>query len=150
MPEAVKTLEVVRDIDSIWEFISDLRNWAPCMPGYQSMETINDQESLWRLKGDAGIFKRVVPFVVRIEETVAPTRIRFTLVGKGEPVEGSGTYSAEALGPDLTRITFTLLLGGKGMAKPIIDSLLGITLQRDADHLVQNILQVLQVEAPAG
>lgn len=150
MPEAVKCIEVTQDIDSLWVFVSDLRNWAPCMPGYQSMELVNEKESLWRLKGDVGIFKRVVPFIVRIHEMAAPSRIHFTLSGKGEPVEGGGTYTAEALEPGRTRITLALSMEGRGMAKPVIDSLLGMTLQRDADRLVANILGALKVESPAG
>lgn len=143
MPQANVSGRINLPIETVWEFIKDMKNWAPCMPGYISFEEIDDNVSIWRLKGDVGIFQRAVNFTVNITEKVAPERIAFTLEAKGEGIVGSGAYTAKPAGDSETDMEFMLDMSGQGMAKPIINALLSKTLPRDCQKLKENLIEVL-------
>jgi hypothetical protein len=92
MPEAVTQLEVALSREAVWDFVKDMNHWAPMLTGYQKHEIISDTQSRWTLKGDVGILSRTVELEVNITEWSGPDRVRFTLRGLNEAVEGAGTF----------------------------------------------------------
>lgn len=90
MPEVEYTTTMQRPIDDVWNFVQDMDNWAPFMTGYQEHEKLNDQESIWTLKGDVGVLARTVKLKANITEWSGPERVEFTLDGLNEPVTGGG------------------------------------------------------------
>ena len=82
-------------IARIWDFVQDMDNWAPLLTGYQKHEKLSETESLWTVKGDVGVLARVVQFRVEVVEWSAPERVRFTLRGLNEQMEGEGSFSLE-------------------------------------------------------
>jgi|HigsolmetaAR203D_1030402.scaffolds.fasta_scaffold01157_3 carbon monoxide dehydrogenase subunit G len=143
MPQVTVGGRIGLPIETVWEFIKDMKNWAPCMPGYISFEEVDDKVSVWRLKGDVGIFQRAVNFNVTITEKVPPEKIAFTLEAKGEGIAGGGTYTAKPAGESETEMEFVLELNGQGMTKPVINALLSKTLPRDCETLKKNLIEVL-------
>ena len=77
----------------IWDFVRDMDNWASFVTGYQGHEKHSDSESLWTVKGDVGVLARSVQFRVNIVEWAGPERVRFTLLGLNEQLEGEGEFS---------------------------------------------------------
>ena len=116
MPVAIENGRVDLNIETMWDFIKDMGNWAPCMPGYVSFQEVDENVSIWTLKGDVKIFKRKVDFHVTVTERVAPDTIAFTLVAEKEGIRGEGTYKAIAVGNDATDLEFNLNMEGSGMA----------------------------------
>ena len=143
MPEAHVSGRIGLPIGDVWEFIKDMKNWAPCMPGYISFEEVDDTVSIWRLKGDVGLFQRAVSFTVTITEKVPPERIAFTLDAKADGITGGGMYRARPAGENETEMEFALELNGVGMARPVINALLAKTLPRDVQKLKDNLVDVL-------
>lgn len=92
MPEVTHSTVLNLAPETIWDFVSDMNNWAPFMTGYQKHEVIDDRQSIWTLKGDVGILSRSVELRVQIVEWSGPERVRFTLEGLNEAVEGDGTF----------------------------------------------------------
>ena len=46
------TIDVARA--TVWEFVKDINNWAPFARGYQEHEVLNENESVWTVKGEVG------------------------------------------------------------------------------------------------
>ncbi|WP_102347693.1 CoxG family protein [Bacillus sp. Marseille-P3661] len=146
MPIAKEHGRVNQNIHTMWDFIKDMENWAPCMPGYVSFKEVDKNVSIWCLKGDVGIFKRKVDFTVTVTERVAPDRIAFTLEAKTEGIKGVGSYKAVAVGDDATDVEFNLDMSGQGLAAKVVNVLLSKTLPRDCKILKDNLTKVLESE----
>jgi len=90
MPEVQYTTAIDLPREAIWAFVKDMNNWAPLLTGYQSHEIIDEQDSIWTLKGDVGVLARVVRLKAHITEWNGPSKVAFTLSGINEAVEGDG------------------------------------------------------------
>ena len=82
-------------IARVWDFVRDMDNWAPFLTGYQKHEKYSQTESTWTVKGDVGVLARIVQFRVEIVEWSGPHRVRFTLKGLNEQMEGEGSFTME-------------------------------------------------------
>ncbi len=92
MPETEYTTTARLPVDVIWDFVKEMDNWAAFVTGYQSHEKLNENESVWVLKGDVGVLARRLRFRVRVTEWAGPERVRFELEGLNEPMQGSGSF----------------------------------------------------------
>ena len=90
MPEVAYTTVMRSPLDAVWQFVSDMNNWAPFLTGYQKHEVIDGTDSLWTLKGDVGILSRKVELRAHVTEWAPNERVAFTLTGVNEVVEGGG------------------------------------------------------------
>lgn len=98
MPEVDHTATVAKPILEVWDFVKEMDNWAPLLTGYQRHEKINDDESIWFVKGELGGMTRVAEFHVQVTEWAAPDRVTFVMRGLHEPVTGVGEFFAQQLG----------------------------------------------------
>lgn len=90
MPTISYSTRVNAPPEAVWDFAKKIGNWAPFVKGYQGHEELNEQESIWTLKGDIGVLARTSQFQVRIAEWVEGERVAFTLEGMDEPLTGHG------------------------------------------------------------
>jgi len=95
VPEVEYSTTAKLPVETIWEFVREMDNWAPFVAGYQSHEKQSEKDSSWVLKGDVGVLARTVKFAVHIEEWNGPSRVTFSLTGVNEPMQGSGTFLLE-------------------------------------------------------
>ena len=95
MAEATYATTARLPVETIWDFVREMDNWARFVTGYQSHEKRSETESLWTLKGDVGVLSRTLTFRVQIAEWAGPERVRFELAGLNEPMTGSGTFRLE-------------------------------------------------------
>ncbi len=79
-------------VDTIWDFVKEMDNWAPLLTGYQAHEKQSDTDSLWTVKGDVGVLARIVKLKVHITEWNGPERVSFDLEGVNEPLNGQGVF----------------------------------------------------------
>jgi len=92
MAQAEYVTRVAAPVAQVWEFVHEMDNWAAFLRGYQSHEKQGERDSVWVLKGDVGAVTRTVKFHVRIDEWEAPARVRFTLRGLNEEMNGGGSF----------------------------------------------------------
>lgn len=92
MAEAEYVTRVAAPVARVWEFVHEMDNWAAFLRGYQSHEKQGERDSVWVLKGDVGAVTRTVKFHVHIDEWDAPVRVRFTLRGLNEEMNGGGSF----------------------------------------------------------
>ena len=79
-------------IETIWDFVKEMDNWADLVTGYQSHEKQSDEDSTWVLKGDLGPMSRMLKLQVHITEWSGPERVTFELKGINELMDGHGTF----------------------------------------------------------
>jgi carbon monoxide dehydrogenase subunit G len=92
VPEVEFATTTKLPLETVWEFVQEMDNWATFVRGYQSHEKQGEKDSIWLLKGDVGVLARTVKFKVHIDEWAPPARVVFSLEGVNEPMKGSGTF----------------------------------------------------------
>jgi len=95
LAEAEYTTTANLPVDLIWDFVEEMDNWARFVTGYQSHEKRSDTESLWTLKGDAGVLARKLVLQVDITEWSPGKRAAFRLKGLNEAMNGEGVFTLE-------------------------------------------------------
>lgn len=106
MAETEYTTTARLPVETIWNFVQEMDNWAPYLTGYQSHEKSSDTESVWVLKGDVGVLSRTLKFRVTITEWSGPQRVVFELEGLNEAMTGGGRFEMEAYAdPDAPPVT---------------------------------------------
>lgn len=147
MPEAEHILEVKVPLSKVWDFVSDMDQWAPLVPGYVSHEKKGDRESLWTLKGDVGILTKKVTFQINIVEWTQPRKVAFTMKGVNENVSGKGYFLGEALTPETTMITGHLELQQGGSMGPMVNSLFKVVMPKVTKNFVESMAAKIQEPA---
>ncbi len=98
MAEAEYSTSAALPIDTIWEFVREMDNWAHMLTGYQEHRKESEHDSVWTLKGDVGVLARVVKFRVRVTEWAGPERVSFELEGLNEQMSGDGEFRMSGAG----------------------------------------------------
>ncbi len=96
MPETQYSTTARLRVETIWDFVKDMDNWAPLLTGYQTHTKESETDSVWTLKGDVGALARTVKFRAHVTEWAGPDRVSFELVGLNEQMEGGGSFRIQA------------------------------------------------------
>ena len=133
----------------VWEFVRDMNNWAPLTRGYQSHEVLNDQESVWTVKGDLGPISRITKVHVTITEWVEGERVGFTVRGLNEPISGEGAIRLGDNGnAGQTQIRGEATIAFGGSLGPVVNELIAPFIRSGADELVTKITLAVTGQAP--
>jgi carbon monoxide dehydrogenase subunit G len=111
-------------VETIWEFVQEMDNWAPFLTGYQSHEKQSETESLWVLKGDVGVLARTLQFKVRITEWSGPKRVVFELEGVNEQMAGGGRFEMAAFEQPEAGASLPVQVPQSGVVSRIVQSVL--------------------------
>ncbi|WP_010651366.1 CoxG family protein [Oceanobacillus massiliensis] len=139
MPNGKHTVQVDRPIDAVWDFVSDINNWAPLVPGYIEHEIINEKQSTWKFVSDIGVIRRKLYMKVNITEWREPTKVTFDLKGINEKFSGSGYFEAEKVTDSSTLITGYLEIKPGGVLAPALKPALRSVLPKTAAGLTEAI-----------
>ncbi|MED3563370.1 SRPBCC family protein [Bacillus xiapuensis] len=135
MPSGMHQIVMDLPIETIWDFVKEMNNWAPLVPGYIRHEKLNDRQSTWEFKTEIGIMKKKVQLLVEITEWNEPTRVSFTLKGLKEKYNGSGYFEAESLSANKTRMTGFLDVSAFGAAASMVNSMLKNTIPKYTEEM---------------
>ena len=113
MPEISYNALIEAPVEVVWDFAKDIKNWAPLLKYYESLEELNERESIWTMKGEIGPFTRITKLRVIITEWLEQQRVAFDMEGINEPIKGSGNVSLNSNGgesriPGATTVSITL------------------------------------------
>ncbi|HUH77836.1 MAG TPA: SRPBCC family protein, partial [Devosia sp.] len=78
MIETEQTVTVNCGINATWDYASNFERWASIMPGYQTCEIEDEDNSRWILKVGVGAMVRTVKVKVHVSEWAGPERVDFT------------------------------------------------------------------------
>ena len=140
MPSELYKVEVNLPIHSIWNFVSDMNNWAPLLPGYIEHEILNERESTWKFKSDLGIIKKKIHLKVDITSWVEPTEVTFNLTGINEKIIGKGYFKTKEIAEKKTLMTGYLDITFEGAMAKIINSKLKKNLTDMTKELTEAII----------
>jgi carbon monoxide dehydrogenase subunit G len=146
MPNCTHQAEVNVPIGSIWNFVSDIGNWAPLVPGYIAHEVLNDKESTWSFKSDMGILKKKIELKVDITSWQEPTKVTFNLTGLNEKFTGHGYFLAGKGKNNRNLMTGALDIKAEGMMAKVANSLLNTTLPEITAELTEAVAAKLEQE----
>jgi carbon monoxide dehydrogenase subunit G len=94
--EAEYTTTARLPLQTIWDFVCEMDQWAPMLTGYQSHQKEGSDDSVWVLKGDLGVLSRTLKLRVHVTEWAGPYRVSFALEGLNEPLRGRGEFLLES------------------------------------------------------
>lgn len=127
-----QTVTVDCGIEDTWAYAKDFERWASIMPGYQSCEIEDADNSLWILKVGVGGLVRTVKVRVRVEQWAGPERVDFSFRLEGDPVVGSGSYLASPAGDARTEMSLNVTVEGSGPMAPMWEAMAGPVLPKFA------------------
>jgi len=139
MPSDAYTKEVNASVEELWATVSNLDNWATLMPGYVEHEVISDSEGKLVFLGDFGIVKKNVTLQIEDIQREDLAKISFKLIGVGEGVNGSGSYTLEKVTDDSTKITCEFDMSGSGFMGAMINNVLKNFVPQVTKQLVEGI-----------
>jgi carbon monoxide dehydrogenase subunit G len=123
MIETEQSLLIEAPIESVWQYVKDIRQWANLFPGCKDCTVINDNDSRWLLKVGAGGLVRIVNVLVHIDKWNGPERVDFSFKLDGDPVEGNGSYVASSSGSQTTAIQLIVRVAGTGAMAPMWEAM---------------------------
>lgn len=144
MPDGTHEVALDVPIMKIWNFVSDMGNWAPLVPGYIEHEILNERQSTWTFKGDLGLMKKTVKLQVDITEWIEPTTVKFHLTGLSEKFTGDGYFQAKAISDSKTNMTGNLNITAKGIMGRVINPLLKSFVPKTAEQLTIAIVEEIE------
>ena len=130
MPSGMHQVEVGLPVNKIWDFVKDMDNWAPLVPGYIQHQKITDRQSTWEFFSNIGFIKKQINLMVTIQEWIEPTKVTFNLKGVNEELSGGGYFLAEIINNNTTRITGFLEITAGGTMGPMVNTLLKSSLPK--------------------
>ncbi|MEH7444956.1 SRPBCC family protein [Bacillus sp. JJ1122] len=143
MPVGMHEITMDIPIEEVWDFVKDMDNWAPLLPGYISHEKLSEQESNWTFKETVGILKKKISLRVTIKEWIEPTRVTFDLKGINENLTGNGHFKAEALDKSRTKMTGYLEMVAEGALAPVMNAVMKTSLPKSGEELTTSIVEKL-------
>ncbi|MBI2015345.1 MAG: SRPBCC family protein [Candidatus Rokubacteria bacterium] len=131
-----------------WAFVRRYENWADLFPGYQGHRVISPRVSVWRVRGDVGVFSRLVEAEVEVvQETPS---VRFTITGLTEHFHGAGTFEVTPLDATRSTLAFTLEVRAGGPMAPMVNALLTGRLPAMLDAFAPALARRLEAGAAAS
>lgn len=144
MPAGTHSVNVPLGIEKIWDFVQDMNNWAPLVPGYIDHEIISENESTWSFKGDLGFMKKTVKLKVDIREWNEPSEVIFDLTGMSDNFKGGGYFKATPVSENETTMTGNLDISAGGMMGAMINQILVKFVPQTAEELTEAIVAKLK------
>jgi hypothetical protein len=83
---------IKQPVDRVWAYLSDLNKVAPCLPGAEILEAVDDKTFRGAIKMKLGPFSAQFNGEVVIEHMDAAAR-EIRMVGKGKDASGTGSAS---------------------------------------------------------
>ncbi|WP_159982966.1 MULTISPECIES: CoxG family protein [unclassified Novosphingobium] len=148
MIETTQTVTIAASLGAAWDYARDVERWAEIMPGYQSCQIADEDNSLWILKVGVGGLVRTVKVAVHVERWDGPERVDFTFRLQGDPVEGAGSYRARPADGGGTEVELAVQVHGSGPMAPMWEAMGAPVLPRFARSFAEELKS--RIEALAG
>lgn len=144
MPSFSQEIEATVPQEAAWTFVRTLGNWASLFPGYQRHLEVDDDNFVWQIRGESGVWSRLVEFEVHVQEWNEPGEVRFALRGKTEPVTGTGRFSLKPTSDQATAMGFELTAEGRGPTAPLLNALLKKFVAEQSGPFLERLVAAMQ------
>ncbi len=136
MPTGLHQVEVDLSINKVWDFVKDMDNWAPLIPGYIQHRKFTNRQSTWEFYSNIGFIKKKISLMITIKEWIEPTKVTFHLKGENEGLSGEGYFLAESIDKNKTKITGALEITAGGAMGPVVNAVLKTHLPKVTKDMV--------------
>ena len=148
MAIASHSVIIPASVENVWEYVSQIENWAVMVPAYKEHEQIDEQKSVWTFEGNIKGFKKAVKMELNVTEFHEPSMIRFELKGVTENFTGSGKFTAEETAGQTT-MTGTVEVNAGGLTGAVLTPVIKMVLPKVTTRLTEKIArQVKQEKVP--
>ena len=144
MAMGTHTVEIPVDVQVVWDYVSNLENWAPTVPAYKEHKSINDKQSIWIFEGNVKGIKKTIQAQVDISEWNEPSNIKFELKGLSDNFTGSGHFTAEEVNGKTT-MTCTVEVHAGGISGVMLTPIIKLAVPKVASRLTESIARKIVV-----
>ena len=149
MAIASHSVNISTSVENVWEYVSQIENWATMVPAYKEHEQIDEKRSVWTFEGNFKGLKKAVKMELNITEFNEPSIIRFELKGLTDNFTGSGKFTAEETAGQTT-MTGTIEVNAGGLTGAVLTPVIKMVLPKVTTRLTEKIArQVKLAEVPA-
>ena len=145
MAIASHSLVIPASGENVWEYVSQIENWATMVPAYKEHEQIDEQQSVWTFEGNFKGFKKTVKMELNITEFHGPSIIRFEIKGLTDNFTGSGKFAAEETAGQTT-MTGTIEVNAGGLTGAVLTPVLKMVLPKVTTRLTEKIARQIKLE----
>jgi len=132
-------------VENVWEYVSQLENWATMVPAYKEHEKIDEQKSVWTFEGNFKGFKKTVKMELNVTEFQEPSIIRFEIKGLTDNFTGSGKFTAEETAGQTT-MTGTIEVNAGGLTGAVLTPVIKMVLPKVTTRLTEKIARQIKPE----
>jgi carbon monoxide dehydrogenase subunit G len=145
--ETAHSLLIEAPIGTVWDYVQDMRRWSNLLPGCKECIVETAEDSHWILKIGTGGLVRTVNVRVHVDRWAGPGNVDFSYKLEGDPVEGSGSYSASETSPNQTEITLQVRVQGSGPLAPMWEAMSRPLLPRIAKMFATKLKEQIEQSA---
>jgi carbon monoxide dehydrogenase subunit G len=150
MIEVQRSVLINVGIETVWLYVKDMRRWAALMPGYRECTVVDANDSRWTLKVGVGGLVRTVKVLVHVDEWLEPARVSFSYSLEGDPVEGSGSYTALQIGAEQTEVALRVSVAGSGPIAPMWEAMSRPLLPKLAKSFAEKLKTEIESAPPVS
>ena len=145
MAIASHSVNIPASVENVWEYVSQIENWATMVPAYKEHEQIDEQKSVWTFEGNFKGFKKTVKMELNVTELHEPSMIRFELKGLTDNFTGSGKFTAEETAGQTT-MTGTIEVNAGGLTGAVLSPVIKMVLPKVTTRLTEKIARQIKPE----
>ena len=138
MAIASHSVVIAAPVEKVWDYVSQIENWATLVPAYKEHEQIDEQKSIWTFEGNFKGFTKTVKMELDITEFDEPSNIRFELKGLTENFTGSGKFTAEETAGETT-MTGIIEVNAGGLTGAVLTPVIKMVLPKVTTRLTEKI-----------
>ena len=138
MAIASHSVVISEPVENVWEYVSQIENWATMVPAYKEHEQVDEQKSIWTFEGNFKGFKKTVKMELDVTDFDEPSNIRFALKGLTENFTGSGKFTAEETAGETT-MTGVIEVNAGGITGAVLNPVIKMVLPKVTTRLTEKI-----------
>ena len=138
MAIASHSVVISEPVENVWEYVSQIENWATMVPAYKEHEQVDEQKSIWTFEGNFKGFKKTVKMELDVTDFDEPSNIRFALKGLTENFTGSGKFTAEETAGETT-MTGVIEVNAGGITGAVLNPVIKMVLPKVTIRLTEKI-----------
>ena len=132
-------------VENVWEYVSQIENWAVMVPAYKEHEQIDEQKSIWTFEGNIKGFKKTMKMELNVTEFHEPSTIRFDLKGLTDNFTGRGKFTADEMAGQTT-MSGTIEVNAGGLTGAVLTPVIKMVLPKVTTRLTEKIARQIKQE----
>ena len=142
MPEGHVNFIVKTPLQKVWDFVSDMKKVATCIPGLVDMQAIDDKSAYWTLKMKVGPISKTIKLKTETVEQRAPTYGSFK--GEGENITFMGTIILKSVSENETEVDYKMNVNASGSLGEIINSVIRSKIDQQTEDFSKAVKSKLE------